>query len=231
MVVANANPTEDTLVTPDQAEVTTKANTAAFRRTISTARARKKAVATDPKENAIDALSTELGINVTAGNRNLLAVVAATDTVVTPVVATNVAAMPKRRRLEVAVAPPAIVTPVRAEKKCEGCIHADLLELNGMTPAHIKHYVKPNMFLEDAVCAECHESIRRIHQVTPKVKLHYCDMMIKGFSAPDNDREKASMECGLVLCVPCHNIRMKRYDMTIGSNSNGRPRRRGRNSY
>ena len=42
MVVPNANPTEETLVTPDQAEVTTKKNTAAFRRMISAARERKK---------------------------------------------------------------------------------------------------------------------------------------------------------------------------------------------
>ena len=220
------------MITPVQAETTTKANATVTRRAFIALRARNKAVAAAPEDNAIAALSTELGHNATAGNLNLLAVVAATDQVMTPVATTAVAAVPKRRRLDVAeVLPPAIVTPVRAQKKCEGCIHADLLEINLMSPRHIKHYLKPNMFLVDAGCAECHKNIRHIHDATPKASLYYCDMMIKGFNAPDDDLEKASMECGLVLCSPCREKRMLRYDKdnTTSSPRNGRTtRRRGK---
>ena len=68
-----------------------------------------------------------------------------------PVDTPAVAAVPKRRRLEVAEAPPpAIITPCRAQKKCEGYIHVDLLELHVIPLAHIKHCLKPAMFLMNA---------------------------------------------------------------------------------
>ena len=115
--------------------MTNKENTTVVRRVFAACRQKQKAVAAAPADNAIaDNMSTELRHDP-AGNLDLLAIVAATGPAMTPVQTPAVAAVPKRRRLEVAEAPPpAIVTPCRAQKKCKGCNHADLLELNVMPP-------------------------------------------------------------------------------------------------
>jgi hypothetical protein len=77
-----------------------------------------------------------------------------------------------------------------------------------MESPHIKHHLKPQEFLEEASCAgKCNTTIKNIHQATPKAKLNFCDEMIKGFRAPDTDPCKADLECGLILCVPCHAAR------------------------
>ena len=60
-------------------------------------------------------------------------------------------------------------------------------------PAHIRHYLKPAMSLVNAICAECHKNIQHIHQATPKASMYYCDVMITGFNAPDNDLGKVDM--------------------------------------
>jgi hypothetical protein len=82
-----------------------------------------------------------------------------------------------------------------------------------MEPAHIKYYLKQAEFLELATCAgNCTHTIKvLIHLASPKVNLYYCDETNKSFYAPDNDLTKADMECGLILCSPCHELCEARY--------------------
>ena len=92
-----------------------------------------------------------------------------------------------------------------------------------MEPAHIKYYLRKDEFLELATCAgDCAMTIRAINLAAPKANIYFCDETIKGFTAPNDDPTKAEMECGLILCLPCHALREKRYEQeqaTEGTNN------------
>jgi hypothetical protein len=110
-------------------------------------------------------------------------------------------------------APSTVPSPVGPPKrKCEGCVHCDLLDLKVLEPARIRHYLKKHEFLESATCAgACTNSIRAINVASPQANLHYCDVGKRGCDAPDDEPTKASMECGLVLCQACYETRGERY--------------------
>jgi hypothetical protein len=144
----------------------------------------------------------------------------------------------KRRRLLAEAAVPIVAAPMSVppgppKKKCEGCVHGDLLAMKLMEPSHIKHYLRPSNFLDLAVCAgDCKHTIRSVHRTSPKANIYYCDKAIKGFSARDDHPEKAALECGLILCSPCRGTREARYDAVAnaeeGTPSNRRISRRSR---
>lgn len=233
LLVHDTYPNVEPLVTPDQADRAVKDQTTIIRKAFLAARQRSKPVANAPADNGIADLSTEL--QETAGNLGMLAGVATGNSTVATVETPPVIPAPKRRRRAVQVQPIATIAtalpPGPAPIKCEGCIHVDLLDMKVMTPAHIKHYLKSAGVLENAICAgECKEAIKNIFQDAPKHSLRYCDMTIKGFHAPETDSEKADMECGLFLCVPCYAKREVKYER-LQSNDGGARRnsRRGKN--
>jgi hypothetical protein len=214
------------LETPNRTEIETKQRASVVRQAIIGVKERNKAVAVTPASNGTSALSTELqhtsAINPTVKNKN-------NNTVDTT--ATGPIMQQRKRKVNVPVPIATIATclPVGPPKsKCQGCIHGDLLEMTVMESPHIKHYLKPQEFLEEASCAgKCNKTIKHIHQATPKAKLYFCDEMIKGFRAPDTDPCKAALECGLILCVPCHAARGVQYNLERG-NSNSTHRRSSR---
>ena len=96
--------------------------------------------------------------------------------------------------------------------------------LKVIEPKVIKRYLKLNRFLELVKCAgHCSESIGSIHLTSPKANIRYCDTNKKGFDAPEDDPSKESMECSLVLCMPCYGVREAKY----GTVNNRGSRRRG----
>jgi hypothetical protein len=188
------------LETPNQTDIATKQRASVVRQAIIGVKENNKAVAVTPARNGTSALSTELqhtSANPTIQNKN-------NNTVDTT--ATGPIMQKRKRKVNVPVPIVTIATSVPVgppKSKCQGCIHGDLLEMTVMESPHIKHYLKPQEFLEGASCAgKCNKTIKNIHQATPKAKLYFCDEMIKGFRAPDTDLCKADLECGLILCVP-----------------------------
>jgi hypothetical protein len=153
--------------------------------------------------------------------------------------ATVTAPTVNKRKRQVSAPTPTITVAANvsagpAKKKCQGCIHGDLLEMTVMESCHVKHYLKPGEFLEDASCAgNCNATIKSIYGAAPKAQLHFCDEIIKGFRAPESDLGKADLECGLILCVPCHADRWVKYDQehSSGGSTIRRSSRRGRNTF
>jgi hypothetical protein len=91
-----------------------------------------------------------------------------------------------------------------------------------MEPKIIRHYLKSHEFLDLAKCAgDCGQSIRDIHKTAPRANIHYCDIGKKGYDAPNNDPTKASMECGLVLCLACYKTRGEKY--AVENSKDGAP--------
>jgi hypothetical protein len=138
----------------------------------------------------------------------------------------NASTVPKRQ-CRAAVSTQMETTPMSVptgplKTKCQGCIHGGILELKVLEPVHIKHYLKQAGFLALAACAgECTHAISDIHRTSPKANLYYCDETNKGFHAPDDDPNKASMECGLILCSPCYAICEARYTLEQATKGTG----------
>ena len=227
LLVHDTNFSVEPLVTPDQADKAIKDKTTNIRKALVATRQRPKPVANAPADNGIADLCTEL--QATAGNLAMLAGVATVDSSVATV---DTPSKRQRRELQVEqnkTIATALTPAGPAPIKCLGCIHVDLLDMNVMAPAHIKHYLKSAGVLEKAICAgECREAIKSIWKAAPKNVLHYCDWTIKGFHAPETDPEKADMECGLFLCVPCHANRKVQYDLQSKDGGKRRTSRRGR---
>jgi hypothetical protein len=209
-----------------------KQKTADVRRAINGIRKRQQAVATAPTDNGVSALSAELQEAL-----DPLVTPTLLDLGATTVNATTIITVPKRRRMAAvatAVGPKRTIVPTGpVETKCQGCVHGDLLEMKVMEPVHIKYYLKQAGFLEWATCAECNHTVREIHLASPRALLHYCDEIIKGFSAPDHDLAKASLQCGLILCSPCHAVREIRYaqEQATTGTEHRRTSRRGTNRF
>jgi hypothetical protein len=211
----NHIPAGEPLVTPDHLDKSNKQKTAHFRQAVASKKQRQKAVAVARDDNGVSALSTELQ------NQNNTAIMHSMTTALVDLDQTtnNASTSPtvtKRKRTS-NVPTPRVPTTMAVptgppRKKCQGCVHGDLLEMKVMEPAHIRHYLKQAGFLEWAKCAgNCAHTIKAIHLASPKANLYYCDETIKGFSAPEDDLAKADMECGLILCAPCYAIREEKY--------------------
>jgi hypothetical protein len=217
--------TGEPLATPDQLEIMAKQKTTVVRQAFNGVKQKNKAVAVTPARNGTSALSTELQhhcVGRTVANK-------INNTVDAPT--TGPTMQKRKRKVNVPVSVATLATSVPAGPariKCQGCIHGDLLEMTVMESRHIKHYLKPQELLEKASCAgKCHDTIKNIHQAAPKSKLYFCDEIIKGFRAPDDDPCKSDLECGLILCVPCHADREVQYNLERG-NSNSAHRRSSR---
>jgi hypothetical protein len=114
-------------------------------------------------------------------------------------------------------------TPGVPQRKCQGCVHCDLLELAALEPRYVPTYLKDNAFLELAMCAgECKKAIKDIYAAAPRDIIHYCDTGKKGYEAPDDDELKPPMECGLVLCLHCYEKRRLEYEMETRAEKGGR---------
>lgn len=211
-------------MTPDHLDQVNKAKTTHVRQAFNGVKKRKTAVAATPADNGVSALSAELQNENNIG-MNLVSPTVP-DVCQTPVNAPTVT----QRRCRAAATTqmktkrmPVPTGPVKIQ--CQGCIHGDLLELKVLEPVHIKHYLKEAGFLAWATCAgECAHTIRDIHNAAPKANLYYCDEIIKGFHAPEDDPNKASMECGLILCSPCHALREARYTLAQATEGTGNRR-------
>ena len=97
-----------------------------------------------------------------------------------------------------------------------------------MEPMHVKHYLKANEFLEFAICAgACASAIATVYTALPKTNIYYCEVGKKGFDAPEDEPNKQSMECGLVLCLACYELRGVTYALVNSQNgaANGRSTR------
>ena len=207
----------DPLVTPDQMDKDNRQNATSLRRAFKGTKKRSTAVATTAADNGVSALTAELQDNrdsaVSPGTTPMMDLASSSDE------ATASPQAPKRRRkaptTKTAVVLPTVAVPTGpTKKKCQGCVHGDLLEMNVMEPARIKHYIKSAELLEFAECAgDCTHTIRAINEASPKENIYYCDETNKGFYAPDDDLAKPGMECGLILCSPCHAIREARYEL------------------
>ena len=204
------------LVTPAKQDEVTKKRKVTLK-TVELATKRKIAVASSAVMNGAEDLAAEHRNNATLAPATLA-----------PATLAPAAKQKKKKKkkkkvaasVEPATAPVVTGPPV---PKCQGCLHCDLLELKVMEPRVIQHYLKPNQLLERADCAgDCGQSIKSIHDASPKVNIRYCDVNKKGFDAPDDDPSKASMECGLVLCLACYGKKEEKYD---AENKRGRRRR------
>ena len=210
LVQNNVRPNQ-ALVTPATQDEVAKKRTKLIKQ-VDVATKRKTAVATSQVTNGSGALAAELQKDK--------------DDQEQPINATLAPAARKKKKKSVEPAKPAAAPVVTGPPvpKCEGCLHCDLLELKVMEPKVIKHYLKLNQFLEGAKCAGgCGSSIKSIHGASPKANIRYCDINKKGFDAPEDDPSKESMECSLVLCMPCYGVREAKYD-TVNKRS-GRRRR------
>ena len=227
-LLQNNTSTNEPLVTPDQMDKDKRQNATSLRRAFKGTKKRPTAVATEAADNGVSALTAELQDNrhspVRPGTTPMMELASTTDE------APVAPQAPKRRRKATAtktavVSPTVAVTTGPPKKKCQGCVHGDLLEMNVMEPAHIKHYIKSAEFLELAKCAgDCTHTIRAIHEASPKENIYYCDTTNKGFYAPDDDLTKAGMECGLILCSPCHAVREARYALAQATEGTGNRR-------
>ena len=201
-------------MTPEQMDKVNKSRQSDVQRALKNCKKRKPAVAPDATNNGESALSAELQSQV---GRQTAPRTATTNSVARP----TARVVPARRK----TAPvPIVEGPPRL--KCQGCVHGDLLEMKDMTPAHIKHYLKANAFLEVAKCAgeDCGKTIKHIHTTDPKAKLYYCDIANKGFYAPEDDPKKVSMECGLILCLACYKKRETKYEQEKGGDGSANRR-------
>ena len=212
---ALANPnvqTNHALVTPGKQDEVTKTRTKLMKQ-VEVATKRKTVVATNAVTNGSGALADELRNEIEDTER--------------PINATLAPVAKKKKKTKVTTSAEPTAAPVVTGPpvpKCEGCIHCDLLELKVMEPKVIKHYLKRNQFLEGAKCAgDCGSSIKSIHATSPKANIRYCDINKKGFDAPEDEPSKESMECSLVLCMPCYGVREAKYDTVNkrGSRSRG----------
>jgi hypothetical protein len=199
LVQRNVRPNH-ALVTPAKQDEVTKTRTKLIKQ-VDVATKRKTAVAASQVTNGSGALAAELQNDK--------------ENTARPVNATLAPAAAKKKKKSVEPAKPAAAPVVTGPPvpKCEGCIHCDLLELKVMEPKVIRHCLKPNQFLELAKCAGgCGQSIKSIHATSPKANVRCCDINKKGFDAPEDDPSKESMECSLVLCVPCCGVREAKHD-------------------
>jgi hypothetical protein len=218
------------LETPDQLDGFAKEKTNNYRKAVKGAKEREQAVAVTPASNGTGDFSTELQETSTSP--------AVTTNTSNTFDATATAPTVNKRKRQVSAPTPTITVAANvsagpAKKKCQGCIHGDLLEMTVMESCHVKHYLKPGEFLEDASCAgNCNATIKSIYGAAPKAQLHFCDEIIKGFRAPESDLGKADLECGLILCVPCHADRWVKYDQehSSGGSTIRRSSHRGRNN-
>ena len=143
--------------------------------------------------------------------------------------------VPNKRRTT-KVSRPTVKTPKAVQtgppkNKCQGCVHGDLLEMMLMEPSHIKHYLREKELLEFAACSgDCKRMIKDIHLAAPKAPIYFCDETNKGFYAPDDDPTKQDLECGLILCSPCHAIRQERYEAENATKTGSGNRRTSRRS-
>ena len=211
----------DSLETPAKRDEGTKLRTSAVQR----AKKQFRAVSAAAADNGSDALAKELQTQE-AGPAKLGA---PEDSRPNNVTATNDPLTTSTKRKRVAKTAPTPAAPIviaPLERKCEGCIHCDLLELMIMEPTRIRYYLKPHEFLERAKCAgDCGLSIKEIFAAPKQSNLYYCDFGKKGYDAPEDDPEKGIMECKLVLCLACYG---KREDAYAQANDGGAKQRRTR---
>ena len=229
----NGTPTGEPLMTPDQMNDLRKQQTADSRKAFQAAKKRQKAVAHALANNGVTALSAELQNQ----NDGAMLPVRTTPTLDTPTIAILPVGptVPKRPRIAPVPVPmvptimPVLTGPPQI--KCQGCVHGDLLEMKVMEPSHIKHYLKPEGFLELATCAgECKHRIKAIYLALPKANLHCCDEANKGFYAPDDDPTKADLECGHILCSPCRAMRAVQCELENSKKGDGSRRTSRRNA-
>jgi hypothetical protein len=222
----------NSLVTPTQQDAINKSRKIA----VALAKKRKTAVAAAPADNGSGALADELQQNQVGPGEPIATShppTTATVNTTTVAVATDPSLPKPTKRRKVTQHPTPSAQPIvngPPELKCQGCVHCDILELKVMEPSIIRHYLKSHEFLELAKCAgDCAQSIQAIHTASPRANIHYCDIGKKGYDAPDDDPKKASMECGLVLCLACYAVRGEKYaveNSKDGATSNRSTRRR-----
>jgi hypothetical protein len=218
----------DLLETPATLDDVNKARNVA----VTKAKKQTKAVNASAAANGSNALSEELG--QPGDNTDKRGAPAEPEP--NTVSAANAPVAKQHKRRAVMAPNPPVAAPIETaplEDKCQGCIHCDLLELKQMEPTRIRHYLQRHEFLERAKCAgDCGLSIKEIFNATKKkADLYYCDFGKKGFDAPESDREKATMECGLVLCLACHGKRADAYaqaNAQAGGSTHRSTRRRNR---
>jgi hypothetical protein len=225
----NNEATCEPLTTPNQLDVMAKKQTIVVRQACNGVKQRNKAIAVTAANNGTGALSNELQLTSArpaATNKNNTN---NNNTVNTSSTSPTINKRKRKVALPVPIATVATaVSASPAKRKCQGCIHGDLLEMTVMECRHVKFYLKPQEFLEKASCAgSCKQTINNIYQAAPKAILYFCDEMIKGFRAPHDDPGKSDLECGLILCVPCHAEREVKYNLERG-NHNATQRRSSR---
>ena len=237
-------PTGKSLISPEQQENDAKSKSTLLRRVVAGVNQRKKAVKANSKDNGTGDLSaelqqnavTELAVNSTIEETTTGGTM--TNTNNTALDTSHDQSGPKRRRKAKQSATPLVtnVPPILkgpATNKCLGYPHCNLLDMIIMVPGHIKCYIKtPAQYLWFATCAgDCKKPIRDIVEESSKESLYFCDIGLKGFYAPDDDPKKASMECEMILCVPCHAKRQVQYALIQNDNgtANRRSSRRGIN--
>ena len=221
-------------MTPDKIDAACKDMTATVRQAFTAVRKRRAAVAADPTVNGVSALTAELQNSNSNGVAPMPPTQEDTDNDKDDIPTSPPA--PKRRRIA-QVTPPTAPTITPEEEgppriKCQGCIHGDLRSMKTMESTNVKHYLKQNECFELATCAgDCAKLIREIYLAAPKATLFYCDELVKGLYAPDDDLKKVDMECGLLLCGPCYAIRDVRYEAenAMEGTVNRRNSRRGTN--
>jgi hypothetical protein len=210
-------------VPPSQVDQRAKTIHRAAMRAVKLSNKRTALVSSHRAENGLDLLSNEL--------QQAKAKEIGNDINTHPTVATTA----KKRRVQsrrdtvTDTTPPTLPVTVHTpppsvpQIKCQGCVHCDLLELRVVEQRHVPTYLKDNAFLAAATCAgACHKALRDIYAAAPRDIIHYCDTGKKGFDAPDDEALKQSMECGLMLCLPCYEERRLQYEMETGAANGGR---------
>jgi hypothetical protein len=204
-------------VPPSQLDQRTKACQQAAVRAVKLSNKHTAAVSSDRAKNGLDLFSNALQQSQATEMRNEVDTHHMPTTVKKPRAAIRIATLPATP------APMPTQPPDVPQLKCQGCVHCDLLELAALEQRYVPTYLKDNAFLAAATCAgECNQALKDIYAAAPRDSIHYCDTGKKGFDAPDDDELKSSMECGLVLCLPCYEKRRVEYETETGAAKGGR---------
>ena len=167
-------PGGEPLVTPAIQDRLNKQKKSDDRQAMTSLNKRRKAVAVAPSNNGISALSAELQQRRTAMDQpsttddTVNGPTMGNDEQTTNETTTTDATVPKRRRVaEVTTHTVPAMTSLPsapAKRKCQGCVHGDLLDMKVMEPKHIRHYLEPSGLLE---WATSRRRLRQSNQANP----------------------------------------------------------------
>ena len=121
-----------------------------------------------------------------------------------------------------------------------GCRHCGIFDLKTLSREDLKYYTKTGAWLENKPCLDCDkkrevsdESVMKIENllnrrvIDPDEMAKYCNY---GAGAHGNDdTSNHHFVCDMVLCIPCHNLRVEATEKQTGQKGRRSARHRNKN--